>query len=68
VNSDATFNFCRCKVDMIGFGVNSLGGHNHPLCWLLIPDRAEGELTYTRTYNKLQRSALLLDLSGGRAF
>jgi hypothetical protein len=59
LNSDATFNFCRCKVDMIGFGVNSLGGHNHPLCWSLIPDRAEGELTCTQTYNELQRAALL---------
>jgi hypothetical protein len=46
---------------MIGFGVNSLGGHNHSLCWSLIPDRAEGELMYTRTYNKPQRAALLLD-------
>jgi hypothetical protein len=43
--SDATFYFCRRKVDMIGFGVNSLGGHNHPLCCSLIPDSAEGELT-----------------------
>jgi hypothetical protein len=59
--SDATFNFCRRKVDMIGFGVNSLAGHNHTLCWSLIPDRAEGELTYTQTYNELQRAALLLD-------
>ena len=33
LNSDATFNFCRTAVDMIGFGVNSLGNHNHPLCW-----------------------------------
>jgi hypothetical protein len=46
---------------MIGFGVNSLGNHNHPLCWFLIPDRAEGELTYTQSYNELQRAALLLD-------
>jgi hypothetical protein len=65
LNSDATFNFCRRKVDMIGFGhkfgVNSLGSHNHPLCWSLIPDRAEGELTYTQTYNELQCAALLLD-------
>ncbi len=61
LNSDATFIFCRSKVDMIGFGVNSLGCHNHPLCWSLIPDRAEGELTYIQTYNALQRAALLFD-------
>jgi hypothetical protein len=61
LNADATFNFCRRKVDMIGFGVNSIGGHNHPLCWSLIAAHAEGELTYTQTYNELQSAALLLD-------
>ncbi len=38
--------FCRCKVGMIGFCVNSLGGHKHPFCWKLIPYRAEGQLTH----------------------
>ena len=61
LNADATFNFCRRKVDMIGFGVNSIGGHNHPLCWSLIPDRAEGQTTYHQTYNELQRAVLLLE-------
>jgi hypothetical protein len=61
LNANAIFNFCRRKVDMIGFGVNSLGGHNHPLCWLLIPYRAEGELAYTTSYTAprdLQRAAM----------
>ena len=61
LNSDATFNFCRQNVDMIGFGVNSLGCQNHSLCWSLIPDRAEGHLTYHQTYNELQRTVLLLE-------
>ena len=37
LNGDATFNFCRSNLDMIGFGVNSMGAHNNPLtqslCW-----------------------------------
>ena len=61
LNADGTFNFCRHNVDMIGFGVNSIGGHNHPLCWSLIPSAGEGKLTYTKTYLELQTAALLLD-------
>jgi hypothetical protein len=33
-----------------GFGVNSVGSHNHPLCWSIIPHQTEGELTYTSTF------------------
>jgi hypothetical protein len=31
LSGDCTFNFCRHNVDMIGFGVNSICDHNHPL-------------------------------------
>ena len=36
-NGDATFSFCKSAVNMIGLRVNSLGKHNHPLCWSIIP-------------------------------
>ena len=29
INADGTFGFCRHSVEMIDFGVNSVGGHNH---------------------------------------
>ncbi len=32
LNADATFSFYRAAVDMAGFGVNSVGNHNHSLC------------------------------------
>ena len=60
LNGDATFNFCKTAVDMIGFGVNSLGKHNHPLCWSLIPHNSEGEVTYTGTFLELQEAVMLL--------
>ena len=41
LNGDATFSFCRVAVDMIGLGVNSVGNHNHPLCWSIIPHNTE---------------------------
>ena len=60
LNADATFNFCRTAVDMIGFGVNSLGNHNHPLCWSIIPHNTESQVTYTGTFKELQEASLLL--------
>ena len=60
LNGDATFNFCKTAVDMIGFGVNSLGKHNHPLCWSLVPHNSEGELTYTGTFQELQEAVMLV--------
>ena len=60
LNSDATFNFCRTAVDMIGFGVNSLGNHNHPLCWSIIPHNTESQVTYSGTYKELEEASLLL--------
>ena len=44
---------------MIGFGVNSVGSHNHPLCWSIIPHQTEGELTYTGTFLELQEAFIL---------
>ena len=44
---------------MIGFGVNSVGSHNHPLCWSIIPHQTEGELTYTGTYAELEEALIL---------
>ncbi len=41
LNGDATFSFCKSAVDMIGLGVNSLGKHNHPLCWSIIQHSTE---------------------------
>jgi hypothetical protein len=61
LNANGTFNFCCHNVDMIGFGVNSIGGHNHQLRWSLIPSASEGKLTYTKTYLEVQTAALLLD-------
>ncbi len=49
----------RSPVDMIGFGVNSVGSHNHPLCWSIIPHQTEGELTYTGTYAELEEAFIL---------
>ena len=54
LNADGTFGFCRHSVDMIGFGVNSVGGHNHPLCWSLIPKSTEGQAVYSGTFRELQ--------------
>ena len=45
---------------MIGFGVNSLGKHNHPLCWFIIPRSTESEITYTFTFLELQEAVMLL--------
>ena len=59
LNADATFSFCRSAVDMIGFGVNSVGSHNHPLCWSIIPHQTEGELTYSGTFLELQEAFIL---------
>jgi hypothetical protein len=59
LNADATFWFCRNAVDMIGFGVNSVGSHIHPLCWSIIPHQTEGELTYTSTYTELEEAFIL---------
>ena len=61
LNADTTFSFCRAAVDMIGFGVNSVGNHNHPLCWSLIPHHTESEITYTGTFLELQEAALLVN-------
>jgi hypothetical protein len=44
LNGAATFSFYRNAVDMIGFGVNSVGNHNHPLCWSIILHHTESEL------------------------
>jgi hypothetical protein len=59
LNADATFGFFRIAVDMIGFGVNSVGSHNHPLCWSIIPHQTEDELTYTGTYAELEEAFIL---------
>jgi hypothetical protein len=56
-----TFSFCRVAVDMIGLGVNSVGNHNHPLCWSIIPHNTEGELTYAGTFLELQEAAMLVN-------
>ena len=62
LNGDATFSFCKpeSSVDMIGLGVNSLGKHNNPLCWSIIPHQSESELTYTGIFLELQEEAMLL--------
>jgi hypothetical protein len=59
LNADSTFVFCRNAVDMIGFGVNSVGSHNHQLCWSIIPHQTEGELTYTGTYTESEEAFIL---------
>ena len=58
LNGDATVNFCKSAVDMIGLGVNSLGNHIHPLCLLIITHSTESELTYTGTFLELQEAGL----------
>jgi hypothetical protein len=58
LNGDATHGFCRTTVDMIGLGVNSIGGHNNPLTWSIIPKGAEGSITYDLTFEEMQEAAL----------
>jgi hypothetical protein len=58
-NADATFGFCSNAVNMISFGVNFVGSHNHPLSWSIITHQTEGELTYTGTYTKLEEAFIL---------
>ena len=58
LNGDTTFGFCRTTVDMIGLGVNSIGGHNNPLTWSIIPKGAEGSITYDLTFEETQDAAL----------
>ena len=58
LNGDATHEFCRTAVDMIGYRVNSIGGHNNPLTWSIIPKGAEGSITYNMTYEETQAAAL----------
>jgi hypothetical protein len=43
------FDFCPRVVDMISLVVNSLGTHNHTLCWSLILKSTEGEQVCTGT-------------------
>jgi hypothetical protein len=57
--ADDTFGFCRNAVDMIRFSVNSVGSHNLPLCWSIIPYQTEGKLTYTCTYKELEEAFIL---------
>jgi hypothetical protein len=47
------------SVAMLGFCVNSVGSHNHPLCWSIIPHQTEGELTYTGTSTELEEVFIL---------
>ncbi len=61
LNGDATFSFCRVAVDMSGLGVNSVGNHNHLVCWSIILHNTEGELTYTGTFIELQDAFLLAE-------
>jgi hypothetical protein len=35
-------------------GVNSLGAHNHALCWSLIPKSAEGEVVWDAVMKLLE--------------
>ena len=58
LNGDTTFDYCRVAVDMIGLGVNSIGGHNNPLCWSIIPKGSEGSITYEVTYREVQEAAV----------
>jgi hypothetical protein len=46
---------------MIGLCVNSVGNHNYPLCWSIIPHQSEGELTYTGTFLQLQEAVVLAE-------
>ena len=59
LNGYVTFSFCKTTVDMIGLSLNSLGNHNNPLCWSLIPHSTKGELTYTSTFMELLEAVTL---------
>ena len=59
LNGDCTFNFCKVAVDMIGLGINSIGGHNNPLVWSIIPKGSEGSITYDVTFQEMQEAAVL---------
>ena len=60
LNADATFGFCRSNLDMIGLGVNSMGAHNNPLTWALIPHHGESEICYAGSYEHFQSAAIAL--------
>ncbi len=58
LNADDTYGFCRHSVDMIGLNVNSVGRHNHPLCWSLIPKSTEGQVMYAGTYREFEECVM----------
>ncbi len=62
VNGDVTFKVNQRGVAALTLGINSLGhvtGSN-PLCWSLIPETTEGQVTYTGTWHNVRDSVVLL--------
>ncbi len=58
LSADAFFGFCCNAVNMIGFELNTVRNHNHPLCLSIIPHQTEGELTYICLF--MQEAFILL--------
>jgi hypothetical protein len=60
LNGDVTFKVNRRGVAALTLGVSSLGHVSNPLCWALIPETAESEVTYTGTFRSFQDAVILV--------
>ena len=60
LNGDVTFKVNRRGVAALGLGVNSIGNVNNPICWAIIPETTEGQVTYTGTWHCVRDSIILL--------
>jgi hypothetical protein len=60
LNGDVTFKVNRRGVASLGLGVNSIGNVNNPICWAIIPETTEGQVTYTGTWHSVRDSIILL--------
>ncbi len=60
MKGDVTFKTNMSGVRALTLGVNSLGHFSNPLCWALIPETAEGLVTYTVIWHNVQDNVILL--------
>ena len=60
LNGDVTFKVNRRGVAALTLGINSLGHVSNPLCWALIPETTEGQVTYTGTWHNVRDSVILI--------
>lgn len=60
LNGDVTFKVNRRGVAALSLGVNSVGHVNNPICWAVIPETTEGQVTYTGTWHSVRDAIILL--------